>query len=156
MARNGLTKVIYKGTFVSKQSLSRMTLGKTVNSTFWVLLLFVRRVLPSCTACKPACLAAKAKPALQSKKGESTLQCIPKQLCSDQRSLALLLWCWQGRAPSTMGQQSKAAAQCTASQWRSVSVIARHFRKVDFWITKVVYRSVRGPALALLFVFGVK
>jgi hypothetical protein len=35
---------------------------------------------------------------------------------SKKLGTALLLWCWQGRAPSTMGQQSKAAVahiQCT-------------------------------------------
>ena len=63
MARNGLTKVIYKGTFVSKQSLSRMTLGKTVNSTFWVLLLFVRRVHhPAQPASLPAWLPKLSLP----------------------------------------------------------------------------------------------
>ena len=94
--------------------LSKMTLGKTVNSTFWVLLLFVRRVgqpaqPASLPASQPASLPArlpKLSLPCRAKRGNPHSNAYPNSCVQIKEA-----WhCCFGRAPSTMGQQSKAAA----------------------------------------------
>ena len=123
-------------------NLFKMTLGKTVNSTFWVLLLFVRRVgqpakPASLPASQPASLPKLSLPC-RAKRGNPHSNAYPNSCVQIKEA-----WhCCFGRAPSTMGQQSKAATQCTANQWCAAGAIARHSVSMgeflnSLWIQKL-------------------
>ena len=93
-----------------------MTLGKTVNSTFWVLLLFVRRAgqpaqPASLPTSQPASLPArlpKLSLPCRAKRGNPHSNAYPNSCVQIKEALPGSSASLHGRAPSTMGQQSKA------------------------------------------------